>query len=520
MAVSGPTLQRRIFVKFDGGLNLRDAPGEVSDNESPDMMNVTLDERGGIVKRLGTQRDNSASINNSTPWNLFYSEALDQLILQIGTKLYKRTSSNAYTEITRAGPLAAFTTSALVGMADLAGILYVVHPADGVLKYTGSGSLTSVNTTVLGNALATWQNKLWATGVSNTVWWSNAGNGDTWTTASDFVQIRDVNDDVCTAIGFGQALDQGAVPAAGLLVAKRGSLHRINDSATGAYRTLSAEAGAAGSRALAHLNGLTMMVNDKGVWVTDGEEAPQLVSERLRPLFTPEGLSMANLSNTACGIHRDRFIISLTQAGATTNDLTLEYQPVQGWYCAHSFAMAAYATLRQTDSQLFGLTTATDPNLIKVFTGGVDNKLSNGTGGTAITCRFQTRWFEPVNGGLVRIRRLRIQHRGSFNILSRRDFEAGEGELLALTPADELSGTALYGTAVYGTDAYGAAAGGLERYTDIYSLGVAKAWAFELQQTGSLSFTAPRLLETGAAPEVGEVALYELHIDFVPLGYA
>jgi hypothetical protein len=519
MALPAPrTLSRRVFVAFDGGLNLRDAPGELQDNESPDMMNMTLDERGGIVKRLGSQRDNSASINNSTPWNLYYSEALDQLIIQIGTKLYKRTAANAYTEITRAGPLAAFTTSAQVGMADLAGILYVIHPADGVLKYTGAGSIAAVAGTVHGNSLATWQNKLWATGESNAVYWSNAGNGDVWTTASDFVQIRDVNDDVCTAIGFGQALDQGAVPASGLLVYKRGSTHRISDSATGAYKTLSAEAGAAGSKAIAHLNGMTLTVNDKGVWVTDGEASPALVSKRLTPIFRPDSLAMALLANTAVGIERDRFVISLTRAGSSVNDISFEYQPEQGWFAPHSYAFSAYATLRQQDSQLYGLTTATDPNLVKLNTGGVDNKLSNGSGGTAITSRFQTRWFEPVNGALSRVRRLRLQHRGAIDVYMQRDFTV-DGELLGTLPA-ETPGGYLYGTGVYGVAVYGPANAGLERYSDIYSLGVAKAWAFEIRHTGTASGVFPRLLETGVAPETGEVALYELHIDFVPLGFA
>src|SRR5262245_30475105 len=41
------------FVDYSGGLNKRDAPSELQENESPDCMNFTLDERGGLVKRLG-----------------------------------------------------------------------------------------------------------------------------------------------------------------------------------------------------------------------------------------------------------------------------------------------------------------------------------------------------------------------------------------------------------------------------------------------------------------------------------
>lgn len=462
--------------------------------------------------------------------NLFYSEALRQLIMQLGTKLYKRTGAGTYVEITRTGPADAFTTAKVVGFAELSGNLYVAHPDDGILKYTGSGFIAVVNATAKGSSLATWQNKLWTTGVNSTVWWSNAGNGDTWTTATDFIQIRDVNDDACTALGFGQALDSGAVPEAGLLVYKRFSTHRIVDSATGEYKTLSAEAGAAGPRAIAHLSGVTMTVNDKGVWITDGEQASLLASSQINPLFRPNTLAMDQLDNIACGIQHDRFVISITRSGETVNDLTIEFHPQLGWFAVHDCAMAAYAVNRASDYSLYALSTDGNPNLVRMFTGGSDDQLANGTPGDDIACRFRTRWFEPVNGSLVRLRRCRLQFRGGFDLTERIDFDNSFGELVLATTPEAVT-SAIYGTSIYGIAIYGTGAIARERYEDVYSLGVAKSWQFEIREDSSDSaFFTPPLLDTGdpdvvvgtqsGAIEVGSVALYEMHFDYVPLGYA
>jgi hypothetical protein len=508
-------------VNFDFGSSAGTAQHIGADKKWLSFGTGTLDDED--ARTLGEAYANPFAI--VTPTNLYYCEAFGQLILQLGTKLFKRVATGSYTEITRTGPVDAFTVAKVVGFAELppsvgaATALYVIHPDDGVLKYTGTGFISVVNSTAKGNALATWQNKLWGTGVNSTVWWSNAGAGDTWTTATDFVQIRDVNDDVCTAIGFGQSLDSGAVPESGLLVFKRNSLHRIIDSASGEYKTLSAEAGAAGTKAVAHLSGLTMCVNDKGVWLTDGENTPVLTSARVQPFFTPASLAMNRLANIAAGVHRDRFVISFTRSGRTNNDLTLEYHPELGWFAPHEFGMQAYAVHKLADASLYGLTTSDVISLARLFTGGTDDQLANGTPGEPLSCRFRTRWIEPVNGGLTRLRRVRLQHRGAFDFYQFHDFAETAGELVLVTET-EAAGAAIYGVSIWGQATYGPDETAREHYSDVYSLGAAKAWSFELRQEGSEAVLLPQLLQTGVAPEAGQVALYELHIDFVPLGYA
>lgn len=509
---------------FSGGLNTRDSQNNLAPNESPDMMNVTLDERGGLVKRLGYQRDNSASILNDVPRNIFYWATAGQLVFQIGERLWKRTAANTYSEIERAAGADAFTTDARATFADFNGSLYALHPADGVLKYTGTGNIAVVNATVKGQALAVWKNRLWAGGPDSVnanptrVWFSNLGNGDTWTTASDFNDIRDIGDEPVTALGLGQGLDEGAVPISGLLVMKRNSVHRIQDSATGAYTTLSGEAGAGGPLAVSSLHGLVCMVNDKGVWVTNGEEPPVNVSTKIETIFEPSALNLAQMSKWAMGTVHDRIVMSLSEAGSTENNFSLEYHPQIGWFAAHSFAFNSYALHRKDDATLFALSTASNPNLVEVFVGGVDDKLSDGTGGSNIAARFQTAWLTPAQHKHCRFRRVRLHGRGDFELLTRLDYSLGSDHLhhVDLSPPATARWDDGYNWddgALWGPTAY-------QAHHDMYSHGVAMSISFELREESGVTNLSREPLSMLPAADVGGCAIYSLCIDYVPLGYS
>ena len=50
------------LVDFSGGLNLRENQFQLSDNESPEMHNITIDPLGGIYSRKGWERWNDTDI--------------------------------------------------------------------------------------------------------------------------------------------------------------------------------------------------------------------------------------------------------------------------------------------------------------------------------------------------------------------------------------------------------------------------------------------------------------------------
>lgn len=81
---------------FTGGLNLRSDQFQLADNESPDMLNVEIDPRGGVFSRGGMQRINSTAVSGTwTPQKLtpFYGTT-PHVMLTTATKVYKSTGSN------------------------------------------------------------------------------------------------------------------------------------------------------------------------------------------------------------------------------------------------------------------------------------------------------------------------------------------------------------------------------------------------------------------------------------------
>lgn len=54
---------------FTGGLNLRADPFQLADNESPDLLNVDIDPRGGLKVRGGMVKYNSSSVGGHNTWD-------------------------------------------------------------------------------------------------------------------------------------------------------------------------------------------------------------------------------------------------------------------------------------------------------------------------------------------------------------------------------------------------------------------------------------------------------------------
>lgn len=500
---------------FSGGWNCRDAPSEVADNESPNCENMTLDERGGAVERLGlaTLSDALAGAAQS----VFVWETGGLVMFQIGDTLYKSSTFGGVSAVKT------FSDDGLVGMCDFLSKLVLVHPSDGVFVYTGSGSPSQTNgaphnmSDVRGNCIASWQNACWVIGDPRTdygvrVWRSALGDPTTWDTSAtgNWVDLRELDDLPLTA--FSTEGGQDIVGRPGLIVCKEHSVYRINDSSDMSYTTLHTQAGASGPRAVSTLLGVSCMVNGDGIWTTDGTTAPELRSSNIAPLFQTGQLDEDQMYLAAAGNKGDRVVFSMPRIIQgqlpVGNSFTLEFHPDQGWIVPHSFGCSAFAENRTT-KDLYGMS----PTLGKafdVFSGGTDD-------GEPITAFYQTKWFVPTRMRKNRWRKVRISGRGLFDMYVRRDYTTGQGEIREV----DLSGDiALYndghryndGTR-WGPDAY-------EHILDVWSLGVAEAISLEFRHSGSTSTTSPKLLGDGSGREMGAFAVYGLVMDFIKLGGA
>lgn len=489
---------------FSGGLNVRDAASALADNEAPDAWNVTLDERGGVGKRLGFEKWNTTAfgVAGDLVKLLFFWEAGQALITQAGASLYKEQGGTAFKT---------FTTAARVGLADFQGRLYMIHPVDGLFHYDGT-TVTAVSDpdAPKGDVLAPWQTKLYSAGNPTNaprVSWSAIGDGAVWA-AADWVDLREKDGEKVVALAGASGIDISG--RQGLLAFKRESTYRIHDSATGAYATLDTSIGAGSAVAAENVSGRTVTVSEHGIYWTDGLSAMREASARVRPLFTPGRLNFAQLDLFACGREGDRVRISVPQAGQTKNDLAFEYHPDQGWIVPGSNAMACYAVYGKDSEYTVGGHPSTDGRVYRLNKTGSDD-------GAAIASRFQSRWFEPADGILASLLRIRLHGRGAFNLYVRKDYAVTGGDLRAVAisaaPPKYDAGLKYDAGHKYGPSR-------TQEFDDVHSLGTCKAFSLRIEETSALLGTGQQLLGQGATPEVGAWSLYGFDLNFVPLGLA
>lgn len=513
-ALSGSLAQYRNFAPkllrirdFSGGLNLREAPPELAANESPDLWNVTLDERGGAAKRLGSIKWNPVVFSGGLTQNLLNSGVVSNLITQAGSSLYLGTTNTA--RVT-------FSTGARTGLTDFAGKLWAVHPVDGVFSSLDGITWTHIASSPVGCSIISWQNRLLVCGdLANPTMVSASaiGDGTDWTTAAGHGwnnQLRENPNDgsslQCLAAASG--IDIAGRP--GLIACKRDSTYRIYDSSTGAYQTLDPNIGAASPKAVTTAYGRTILLSRYGIFWTDGVAPLQKASARVDPLFTPATLAEAQLDLCAAGSFGGRCYFSLPRFGQTHNDLMLEYHPLEGWITANSNASTCYSTLAGTQA-FYGGSPTVSGQVFQQLSGGSDNAAT-------IASWFQTKWFEPNDGFKTRFRSAKCLGWGSFNIYRRADYSIAQGvhRTVAISrggfiwndPASIWNDPAM----IWGPTTF------VGYSAPLPSLGVGRSVSFRVEETSSSSTTAPPLLGSGVAPETGAWGLAGIDMAHVQLG--
>lgn len=494
---------------FSGGWNPRDAWSEVGNNESPDMMNVTLDERGGIVKRLGLRRINGGDqiVNTGNIQSLYYSAATDRIVAQIGASLYASGDGG----ITWGAAFHTFTTTNRCHMVDFLGVLVIIHPVDNVYTYNGTSTTGPVANSPDGTCIAVWKNALWSIGdpaQRSRVTRSDIG-AVTWPASPITVDIRAKDDQPLTAIGGGQGMDD--VGRDGILVFKEASIYRIYDSTNGANTVEDYQYGASGPMCITTNAGMTAAISRKGIVGITASASPMLLTDKISPLFHENQLTYGQSAHmVACNHDHDRMIFSMPFDGSNTNSLTVEFSPRDGWFAPHDFGLSAATNYTKNMNRIYagklGTGSSTYGYILDVFSGGDDD-------GVDIAARFQTRWFEPNYASEVRFRRAMISGRGTFTFYVKRNYDTGSGDGRTVSIIGDGS---LWGTAIWGVDTYSSAL--QQDYAEIHSLGHGRSISIEIRESSDDTSLGPPFLDVGATTEVGSFAVYGIVIDMVPLG--
>ena len=148
---------------FTGGLNLRADQFQLKRNESPDMLNVEVDPRGGLFTRGAMREINSTAIAGTwAPHKLYaFPGATPHLMLANYTKVYKSTGGNFTTLEYSSGNDIVASESQGADMASWGRTLYIVTGT------SGSGGYSWVTTDTYATALT-------ASGTAPNAWQSTA----------------------------------------------------------------------------------------------------------------------------------------------------------------------------------------------------------------------------------------------------------------------------------------------------------------------------------------------------------
>jgi hypothetical protein len=495
-----PGISALQLLDFSGGLNLVAAPSEFELNESPKLLNVQLDERGGVVKRLGLQNLGPVGSETEQPLNLYYSLAINRVLIQIGAKVFSSSDGGG----SWGAAIKTFSTSARVGMCDFLGKVVLIHPVDGAWTYDGATfSATRVANSPNGNCIVVWQNYLWSCGDPanpSRISRSDAG-AITWPSSGmifNDIRIKDDTPLTCLLPGPTQ-----------MLAFKEESTYRINDPANVAYIAIGMMYGASGPLCASLSGNQASAICKRGITLINGVETPEIVSAKIDPFFHSTQVNFTQAPNWCCQGWEDGFIYSVAEAGSSINSTTLEFNSRTGSFVRHDFGMQDYANYLSATRILLGAkvsTTNTFSSCFRVFTGGTDD-------GQPVYAMFQSLWLEPSRSYLTRLRRARVKGRGEWQFTVLADYtDVGFTYDFKILTDGMLWGTGIWGADIWGANPY-------EGYNDFYSLGVSHAVSFMFSQTSDGSAISPPL-RPAPLGEVGDFACYGLSLDFVNLAFA
>lgn len=494
---------------FSGGLNVRDAATELKENESPDLMNVVIDERGGVAKRLGYSRWNVTALPNAVSY-AYESDVCSCVFWYTPAdgKLYRDTNGSPVLSRT-------FGAGATVSITDFAGVCYIIHAFDGLFGTTDGTTWNAVSPTSgavpSGDLCAVWQNKLWvASSGGNRLYYCAPGDVTKWDPADDAGSndIREGNDYPIVCLFGTSGVDIQAQPA--LLVGKRsgaqGSIHRVVDAATGNYATIDQGIGPAGAQAITSLYGQLYILSTAGIFSTDGQTALLPIGNRLSKMFDPDALDYSQAAGYCAGRTRDRVRFSVARQGSAGNDMCLEYHPAFQAFTARTDAASCYILRGQQEGLLLGGSPKVPGRIWQFDNGGGDD-------GQPISSRMLTRVFQPGAGGPLRLQYIRILGRGRFTIDAMSEFrKTGRTKEIVLVS----EGFA------WDSDGWDDASVGwgedlAEGWGHFFPRQLGRAFQVRISETSTSIGTSPPLLETGAGLTVGAWAAYGLQFHFSSL---
>lgn len=523
---------------FTGGLNFRADQFRLAPNESPELLDVDIDPRGGLKVRRGitpvdTSYPDMPLLDGGTFWidasrnagrpepptQLFAfanSAGVQQIISRNGVGMSRSTGGNF------SSMSVGVDATAVVSCRNFNDLLYIQDGVSAPRRWDGSTATTlgtawanSIAAPTGGNMpiakhVTSHLGRVWvantteaATAFPNRVRWSHPNRGEDYR-QSDFIDVDiGVDGDQITAI----------VPFRGhLLVFKRRSLYAIFGTSEDDFRVvqLSSTAGCPDSRAVAASERRIYFWSwPDGLYFYDGSNLGYLF-DRLRPCILDGRVNPAN-GHVALGYAEGRLYVG-APFGAAPARTTFVYDETAsnlGAWTRYSLEATSFLHRRLADGTT--QTLASLRNLVCVYRINVDSLAGDdfGAGGIfAIPAVYRTAWIDggmaPANkkfgrpwvvGNSTTAVQMTVYAYKNFD-----GFNYDPDRLLDFTLVDKAAGAAAWGAGTWGAGSWGLATASYE-VESLLSVGAAKAVQFR--------FAAPR-------STVADWAINSIVIPFIP----
>jgi len=333
---------------FSGGLNLRADQFNLAPNESPDLLNVIVDPRGGIKQRDGVDRWNltplSADVKGMWAYHLTTGtttlSTANAVVVNYDTKVAysqgETIDSGNFTDIT--GMTARTAGSKVYGIT-MNDVMYAVSYDKPSFKWPGggAGTATDLGTTFDGTTgnmpqgryIEMWNNFAWVahtyesgTAHRSRLRWSKQNDPESWE-ASDYVDI-DVGEHGDYITGLAAYGDR-------LVVFKSNSTYAVFGFDSDSFQVVlqSASVGMTpNSTPAVSPNGVFFWSAEEGVYLYNGQQFVYLFS-KLFPGITQNQITFESQPELAWGDNRLYVSVDWTES-ATTTRRTFIYDPTLG----------------------------------------------------------------------------------------------------------------------------------------------------------------------------------------------
>jgi uncharacterized protein YcfL len=328
-----PGYKLEMLQDFSGGLNFRSDQFNLAPSESPDMLNVDVDPRGGVKMRLGVEKRNGTALSsNVTGLAQFTPDGgTARVICSYGTTVAESATAD-------------FTTLAGVSVTDGERMygqttnskFYGVSGTSSSFVYDGSTAsnlASNVNGSAgnypIANYTCHWNNYAWTassteggTAYKNRVRWSKIDDPESWQ-ENDFVDVN-----------VGERGDElsGLVPYADrLLIFKTNSVHALYGFSTESFQlvTLTQDTGSVTmSSPVSTPYGVFFWYDRQGIWVYDGERFAWIF-EKLQPAIDDGRLLFNNPPQLAWFNNRLYVSVDWSEAGVNTRRVLI-FDPTLG----------------------------------------------------------------------------------------------------------------------------------------------------------------------------------------------